>query len=244
VLTWILGGATAVTVAGVGGAALLLVLPVRVRSSVLRILVAYAAGALLAGALLGLIPEAVARAPARPVLGTTLGAVLVCFVLEQALVWRHCHEPPCEGHGAVVPLVVVGDALHNFVDGVAIAAAFLESPALGLTATLAIAAHEVPQELGDFAVLLDSGRSPRRALALNLGSGLTALAGGLVGSAWLARVDAAVPYVLAVAAATFLYVALVDLLADFHRRVGTALAMQRFAALVAGVASVGLILPP
>jgi zinc and cadmium transporter len=242
-LAWIFGCVVVVTVVGVGGAALVLIAPERIRGRVLRVLVAYAAGALLAGALLGLVPEALGRAPARSVLATTLIAVLACFVLEQLMVWRHCHDRPCEGHSATVPLVVVGDGLHNFVDGAAIAAAFLDSPSLGLAATLAILAHEIPQEVGDVAVLLDAGRSPARALVLNLLSGSTALAGALVGYVWLSTVHRAIPYVLGVSAATFLYIALVDLMADFHRRVGAALVVQRFVGLAAGIATIGWVVP-
>jgi zinc and cadmium transporter len=241
---WILASALAVTVAGVGGAGLILLLSERVRQRLMQVLVAYAAGALLAAALLGLIPEAVEHAPAHSVLATALAAVVACFALEQVLVWRHCHDAPCEGHRAAVPLVLLGDGLHNFVDGVAIAAAFLDSLPLGLTTTLAIVAHEIPQELGDFAVLLDAGQSPRRALVLNFASGLTAVAGALMGYVWLARVHVAGPYVLGISAATFLYIALVDLLADFHRRVGAALAMQRFVALAAGIATIGWVVSP
>jgi zinc and cadmium transporter len=241
---WILGCALAVTVAGVGGAGLIVLTSERVRQRFMRVLVGYAAGALLAAALLGLIPEAVEHASARPVLATVLAAVVACFALEQVLVWRHCHDAPCEGHRAAVPLVLLGDGLHNFMDGAAIAAAFLDSVALGLTTTLAVVAHEIPQEVGDFAVLLDAGQPPRRALVLNLCSGLAAVAGALAGYLWLARVHGAVPYVLGISAATFLYIALVDLLADFHHRVGAALAVQRFVALAVGIATIGYVVSP
>lgn len=241
---WPLASALVVTVAGVGGAGMILVMSEPVRQRLMPMLVAYAAGALLAAALLGLIPEAVEQAPARSVLTAALAAVIACFALEQVLVWRHCHDAPCEGHRAAVPLVLFGDALHNFVDGAAIAATFLDSPSLGLTATVAILAHEIPQELGDFAVLLDAGQAPRRALMLNLLSGLAAVVGALVGYVWLARVQTAVPYALGISAATFLYIALVDLLADFHHRVGAALAVQRFLALAAGIATIGWVVSP
>jgi zinc and cadmium transporter len=243
-LIWILGCALVVTVAGVGGAGLILVTSEHTRQRIMRVLVAYAAGALLAAALLGLIPEAVEHAPARSVLATVLAAVVACFVLEQVLVWRHCHGAPCEGHSAAVPLVLLGDGLHNFVDGAAIAAAFLDSVPLGLTTSLAILAHEIPQEIGDFAVLLDAGQPPRRALVLNLLSGLAAVAGALVGYVWLAPLHGAVPYVLGISAATFLYIALVDLLADFHHRVGAGLAVQRFVALAAGIGTIGYLVSP
>jgi zinc and cadmium transporter len=242
-LARIVAAALAASLAGVAGAAVVVLAPAAARQRAMVLLVAYAAGALLAAALLGLIPEAIERGSARTVLATVLVTLIACFLLEQVLLWRHCHDVPCEGHRAAVPLVVIGDGLHNFVDGAAIAAAFLHSVELGVGTTLAVVAHEVPQEIGDFALLLDAGQSVRRALALNAASALACVGGALVGYLSLARVDAAVPHVLAVSAATFLYIALVDLLADFHHRVGPLLAAQRLVSMAAGIATMGWVVP-
>lgn len=135
---------------------------------------------------------------------------------------------------------LVGDAFHNFVDGVVIAAAFLTSPALGLATALAVIAHQIPQELGDFAILLHSGYGKTRALVLNLISSLATLPGVLVGWFWLAEVRQAVPYVLAVSAASFIYIAMADLVPTLHRRNdGRAFAGQALL-ILAGIGTIAL----
>jgi zinc and cadmium transporter len=178
-----------------------------------------------------------------------IAGIALFFILEKFLLWRHCHDDHCiehpvgdaHGHGhehygfdhehghthaheaarkkASGTLVLVGDALHNVLDGVLIAAAFLTDVHLGIVTALAIMAHEIPQEVGNFAVLLNSGVSRRRALVLNLLTSLTAVIGGLVGFFALEQSLAALPFALAVAAASLLYVAVADLIPGLHRRV-------------------------
>jgi zinc and cadmium transporter len=197
-------------------------------------LISFATGAMLSAALLALLPEAVeAAGPGRvPAIGAALLAgIALFFVLEKFVLWRHCHTGDCESHGsstsiteahrdrAAGAIVLIGDAVHNAFDGVLIAAAFLTDTRLGVVTTLAITAHEVPQELGDMAVLLHSGMKPRRALVFNMLSGCTSVLGALIGYFALRQSLQALPYAIAVAAASLIYVAVADLIPGLHRRV-------------------------
>jgi zinc and cadmium transporter len=180
--------------------------------------VSYAVGALLGVALMALLPEALELRPATQVFGTLLAGILGFFVLEKAVLWRHCHTDTCEVHGVSASLVLIGGAVHNFVDGAMIGAAVLTSLPLGISTAAAVAAHEVPQEIGDFAVLLHAGYSRSRALALNVLCGLASVAGA-AGAVLLVNIlPGMLPYLLAVAASSFLYVAMSDLIPDLHHR--------------------------
>jgi zinc and cadmium transporter len=211
-------------------------------------LISFATGAMLAAALLGLLPEAIrAVGPAQvPAIGAALlGGIALFFVLEKLVLWRHCHTEDCEphmphdhGHGrerAAGWLVLFGDSMHNVFDGVLIAAAFLTDVRLGLVTVLAITAHEVPQELGGLAVLLHSGMPARRALAYNVISSLTSVVGGLVGYFALEHALTALPYAIAVAAASLLYVAVADLIPGLHRRVDPRGSLMQVLLLAVGV---------
>ena len=184
--------------------------------------VAFAAGVMLAAVFLDLLPHALEHAGpegAAPVLASVLAGLLAFFVLERLALWRHAHAHDGAPHAPVAPAVVLlGDGMHNFVDGVLIAASFLTDPWLGATTTAAVALHEIPQEFGDFLLLRAAGWSRKRALLANAGSSLASVAGGLVGWWALADAQALLPYALAVAAASFLYVAVADLLPWLHRR--------------------------
>ncbi len=163
-----------------------------------------------------------------------LGGLVAFFMFEKLLLWRHCHDGTCDVHAAG-PLIIAGDALHNFVDGIVIASAFLTAVPLGVATTIAVVAHELPQELGDFAILLDSGYSPRRALAWNTAASLTTPAGGLLAYAGLDALDGVIPYVLALAAASFLYIAVADLMPTLHRRTGGRSVLGELVLVLAGV---------
>ena len=236
-LIWIILATLVSGVLSVLAAGTFLALPSKQREGVLPHLVSFATGALLGAALLALIPHAVEAAGMENVheVGIALIAgIALFFVLEKFLLWRHCHDDHCDEHAvedthghqhaharrkASGSLVLIGDALHNVLDGVLIAAAFLTDAHLGIVTTVAIAAHEIPQEVGNFAVLLHSGISRGRALALNLLTSLTAVIGGVVGFFALQTALAALPFALAVAAASLLYVAVADLIPGLHRRV-------------------------
>lgn len=182
-------------------------------------LISYAVGTLLGAALLALLPEALEHIRPTNALATLLAGVLAFFLLEKLVLWRHCHDThECEVHtSSAASLVIVGDALHTFVDGAVIAAAVITSVPLGITTAIAVAAHEIPQEVGDVAILLRAGFSRLRAFTLNLLSGV----GGILGAVAMIAASQAVPnflpYVLSFAAGNFLYVAMADLIPDLHR---------------------------
>jgi zinc and cadmium transporter len=180
-------------------------------------LVSFATGTLLAGAFLGLLPEALEVAPTFTVMTALIVGLLGFFILERLVIWRHCHHEDCDVHGASGYLILVGDAFHNFMDGVAIGAAFAASPPLGISTALAVVAHEVPQEVGDFGILLNSGFSKGRAFALNLGSAATTIPGAVVAFFAFSAVEQVLGIVLALAASSFLYIALADLIPGLHR---------------------------
>lgn len=222
-LTWILAASF------VGGtlSAALAAFALALRTTWIPMLVSYAIGALLGASFLEVIPHAFEKAPRQAGLSILLG-IFAFFVLEKLLLWRHCHTENCEvhdphdhgrtDHGRTGALIMVGDTVHNFVDGVLIAAAFLESTQLGLIAALAIIAHEIPQEVGDFLILLHSGYSRAKALALNLASSFATLVGG-VGGYYLLPVFAGwEASLLGFVAASMVYVAVADLIPGLHRR--------------------------
>ena len=182
-------------------------------------LISYAVGTLLGAALLALLPESLGRLPPGPALTTLLAGVLTFFLLEKLVIWRHCHDSQeCEVHtSSAASLVIVGDAFHTFVDGAVIAAAVLTSVPLGITTALAVATHEIPQEVGDVAILLRAGYSRARAFTLNLLSGAGGILGAVAMIAASRQVPLLTPYILAFAAGNFLYIAMADLIPDLHR---------------------------
>lgn len=238
-LAWILGFSLLGSLGAVGGAALLLAFPDEVRQRLVPALIAYAAGTLLGAAFLGMIPAAAGNAPVRAVSATVLAGIVLFFLLERLVLWRHGHEAGGSSNPAA-PLILVGDAFHNFVDGVVIAAAFMTSIPLGVAAALAVIAHEVPQEVGDFAILLDSGYGRWKALFWNTLSATATLPGAVLAYYWLADTMEAIPYVLAVSAASFIYIATADLIPTLHRQASPAAAFCQFGLLLAGIATIAL----
>jgi zinc and cadmium transporter len=202
--------------------------------------ISYAVGTLLGAALLALLPEALEGLAATTALGTLLAGVMVFLLLEKAVIWRHCHAGhDCEVHtSSAASLVIVGDAFHTFVDGAVIAAAVVTSIPLGITTALAVAAHEIPQEVGDVAILLRAGYTRGQALMLNVLSAV----GGLVGAGLMLIASQSVPhmlpYVLAFAAGSFLYVAMSDLIPDLHRGGLEGGALRQLLLIAAGVATI------
>ncbi len=248
-LSWILlfsllGGVLSVLVA-----ASFLLLPASVRHSLVPHLVSFAIGTLLGAAFLGLLPHAL-MAPGvedfHEIFLAVLLGVLTFFLLEKMVLWRHCHADECEAHGSEAQvhehgkaaagwMILIGDGLHNFVDGVLIAAAFLTDIHLGIVTALAIAAHEIPQEVGDFVVLLHSGFSRSKALLFNVLSSLTTIVGALLAYWSLGGMQWILPYVLAVAAASFIYIAVADLIPGLHKRAEARATLEQLALIGAGV---------
>lgn len=190
----------------------------RARDRLVSWLISYAVGSLLGLSLLKLVPESLETLPPAAALSTLLVGILTFFVLEKLVVWRHCHDTEgCQVHSSAASLVIVGDAFHTFIDGAIIAAATLTSIPLGISTALATAAHEIPQELGDAAILLKAGYTRTRALTLNLLSGIGGIAGAVAVYFTLGTMPTVLPYVIAFASGSFLYVAMSDLIPSLHR---------------------------
>lgn len=242
----VLGGVLSVLIAS-----LFLLVPERWRLASLPHLISFATGALLGAALLNLLPEAIESANGQvETVGLTLVAgIFAFFILEKFVLWRHCHQEDCEPHAptqhhrdkASASLILTGDAIHNALDGVLIAAAFLTDTGLGIVTAIAVIAHEIPQEVGDFAILLHSGMSRARALTLNLLTSLTSVAGGVIAYFALANAMQVLPYALATAAACFLYVAVADLIPGLHRRVEPKASLAQIVLIAAGIATIILV---
>jgi zinc and cadmium transporter len=219
-LAWILAASL------VGGAlsAALASLALLLRASWVSMLVSFAIGALLGAAFLEVIPQAFSTGEPRTAALSILGGIFGFFVLEKLLIWRHCHTEHCEAHdgahdhGRSGTLIVVGDTIHNFVDGVLIAAAFLQSTELGIVTAIAIIAHEIPQEVGDFLILVHSGYTRAKALAVNLLASLATVVGGVAGYYALQVISNWEPILLGIVGASMIYVAVADLIPGLHRR--------------------------
>ena len=201
-------------------------------------LLSYAVGALLGVALLALLPEALESLPPVSALATLLFGILTFFVLEKLVLLRHCHTDECSVHGATVPLVLIGDAFHNFIDGAIICAAVMTSIPLGVNTAIAVAAHEIPQEVGDVAILLAAGYSRGGALMLNLVSGGAGLLGVLVAYVAVGALPGVRPFILAFSSASLLYIAMSDLIPDLHRGQIDANAVRQVILIAAGILTV------
>ena len=236
-------------VLSVGAAGIFLLLPTELRNKVLPHGISFAIGALLAVAFWGLIPHAfeeVNPAQFQSLSGTILAGILGFFVLEKLLIWRHCHSGSCEAHGddehnhhhgqkTAGTLIIVGDSIHNFVDGVLIAAAFLTDVKLGIVTSLAVAAHEIPQEVGDFAILLQSGYSKSKALFYNVLASFTTVIGGVLAYYSLEDLHDVLPFFLALASSSFIYIAVADLIPSLHKKTDIKTSLQQIVLIMAGV---------
>lgn len=211
-------------------------------------LISYAIGAMLGAVFLDILPHALEHgSDVHRTAGTVLFGILVFFVLEKLVLWRHCHHDHCEAHEARPPahdhgrsgiLVLVGDTVHNFVDGILIAAAFMQDTQLGIVTAFAIVVHEIPQELGDFMVLLHSGFTRRRALIFNALSGLATVIGGVLAYYALSSLQEWIPSLLAFAAASMIYVAVADLIPGLHKRTALGETVQQVLLIAAGILAV------
>ncbi len=243
-LTWIIVVSLAGGLLSVVAAA---ALSVSVGAQRVNILISYAIGALLGAAFLEILPHALEHGDPHRMAATVLFGIMVFFVLEKLVLWRHCHHDHCEAHEAHAPahdhgrsgmLILVGDTFHNFVDGILIAAAFLESTELGIVTALAIIAHEIPQEVGDYLILLHSGYSRARALAFNLLSSLATLVGAMLAYFALSELTGWIPYLLGMAAASMIYVAVADLIPGLHKRTDLRATAQQVLLIGLGIASI------
>ena len=218
-----------------------LVLLVRndLRTRLVPWLVSFAVGTLLGASLFNLLPEALDGQPVEATMTTLVAGILTFFVLEKIVLWHHCHDDEeCAAHKRAASLVVIGDAVHTFVDGAVIAAATIVSPALGVTTALAVAAHEIPQEMGDAAILMSAGYSRKTALGLNLASAGGGVLGALMMLAFGSMVPLMIPKVLAFAAGAFLYVAMADLIPSLHQGRFDAGSFRQLGLIVLGLAAI------
>ena len=215
-----------------------------------NILISYAIGALLGAAFLEILPHALEHGDPHKMAGTVLFGILVFFVLEKLVLWRHCHHDHCEAHDARAPahdhgrsglLILVGDTFHNFVDGILIAAAFLENTELGIVTALAIIAHEIPQEVGDYLILLHAGYSKAKALAFNLLSSVATLIGATLAYFALSELTEWIPSLLGLAAASMIYVAVADLIPGLHKRTELKATLQQVMLIGLGIASIAIV---
>jgi zinc and cadmium transporter len=218
----------------------------------LNAMVSYAIGAMLGAVFLDILPEAIKLTPNVAILsGTVLFGILLFFILEKLVLWRHCHIEHCEAHelieseqghdhGRSGMMITVGDTFHNFVDGVIIAAAFLTDTHLGIVTAIAIIAHEIPQEVGDFAILLHSGYSKLRAFQLNIVSSFASVVGGVLGYFTLQTMRSWTPSLLALAAASLLYVSVADLIPGLHKRAQLRDTLEQVGLIAMGVLTVGI----
>lgn len=230
---WILASGLLMSAIALIGSVTLLLTEARLRALLLP-LVALAAGTLLGGALFHLIPAAIGQmGNGLSVYLSIVAGFAVFFALEQFLNWHHCHHAPCE-HQPLTYLILVADALHNFIGGLAVGGAFLIDTRVGVSAWIAAAAHEVPQELGDFAVLVHGGWKAPRALLFNFLSALTFLAGGLAAYASARFMDVA--FLLPFAAGNFIYIAAADLIPEVKHQTRLSLSILHFVAFTAGLA--------
>lgn len=242
------GGVLSVLAAGI-----FLLLPEQQRIKILPHGVSFAVGALLSVTFGGLIPHAFENSLPehfQTLSGTILTGILGFFILEKLLIWRHCHSNACEAHGdknhtqhahqqSAGSLIIIGDSIHNFVDGVLIAAAFLTDVKLGIVTSLAVAAHEIPQEVGDFSILLHSGYSQSKALLFNILASFMTVIGGILAFYCLEDLSEILPFFLALAASSFIYIAVADLIPLLHKKTDLKTSLHQIILILAGVVLIG-----
>ncbi len=277
-LTWILAATVAGGVISVLGAWLI---ASRASAAQVPVLISYAVGALLGAVFLELLPHAFNRSDnLQTTAATLLGGLLLFFILEKLVLWRHCHIEECEAHdphettaaptaarlaahhhgpmhahgtgsrngdtgghdhGRSGMMILIGDTFHNFVDGVLIAAAFLADTQLGIVTAVAIIAHEVPQEVGDFLILLHSGYTKAHAFALNLLSSAAMVVGGVLGYYALHTMEQWIGTLISLAAASMLYVAVADLIPGLHRRPEIRATVMQVSLIALGIVTIWLV---
>ena len=213
-----------------------LALKEKLLNKILLFLVSLSAGALMGGAFLHLIPEAIEKAEEAnlDIFGFILVGFILFFLIEKVLHWRHCHKGKCDVH-TFHYMNLIGDSVHNFIDGLIMSASFMVSLPLGLTTTIAIAAHEIPQEIGDFGVLIYGGFEKKKAIVLNFAVALTVVAGGIVGYFISKSIEPAVMFLLPFAAGGFIYIAATDLVPEIKKEVNIKKSMLTMLIFICGI---------
>jgi zinc and cadmium transporter len=198
------------------------------------ILVSFATGSLLGAAFLDLLPEALDKVDPAQAFGGVLLGIMLFFLMEKFLYWYHCHEGECDVHQFTY-LNLIGDGIHNFLDGVIIAAAFLTSASVGFITTVAIVLHEIPQELGDFGILVYGGFSKGKALMYNFITALTAVVGAVLAYFFLNKLGGFTPFIVCVAAGGFIYIACTDLIPELNKERIALRSIQQFILILLGI---------
>jgi len=211
-----------------------LALKEKILNKILLVLIGLSAGALMGGAFLHLLPEAVEKSTGLDVYLFVLTGFILFFLIEKVLHWRHCHKGECDVH-TFQYMNLVGDSIHNFIDGMIMAASFVVSVPLGITTTIAISTHEIPQEIGDFGVLLYGGFSKRRAITLNFVVALTAVLGGIVGYFVSNLIENIVLFILPFAAGGFIYIAATDLVPEIRKELDMRKYMATLLVFICGI---------
>ncbi len=258
-LSWII---IATLAGGILSAAVAALFAIQAKAAQVPMLVSFAVGALLGAAFIEILPHAFRQSESiESTAAVILFGILGFFILEKLVLWRHCHVEECEAHDPQSPpqphhnhnehshndhgrsglMILIGDTFHNFVDGVLIAAAFMADTQLGIVTAIAIIAHEVPQEVGDFLILLHSGYSKRAAMLLNMLSSAAMVIGGVLAYFTLQMMQSLVTPLLALAAASMLYVAVADLIPGLHRRPELAATAQQVLLIGLGIATIWLV---
>lgn len=202
-------------------------------------LIGFSAGALIGGAFLHIIPEVLDKVKSETVFTYVILGLVLFFLMERYFYWRHCHAGVCDVH-AFTYLNLIGDGVHNFIDGMLIAASFVVSVKLGVVATLAVIFHEIPQELGDFGVLIYGGFTKRKALIYNFISALTAMVGALVGYFLSDLAQGFSNFILPLTAGGFIYIAASDLIPEIHKETNVIRSTLAFLAFLAGIVFMAL----
>jgi zinc and cadmium transporter len=252
-LAWVLSVCLLGSLISVGAAGVYLLLPQLLRDKTLDYLICFAIGMLLGASFLHLLPEAIEQAgdSVHGIMRAAVSAILAFFILEKGLIWRHHHHH--ESHQEIRqvdgmqsgkhagPLILIGDSVHNFLDGILIASAFLADFSLGVVTALAVIAHEIPQELGDFAILIKSGYTRSRALIYNLLTSIAMIIGATLAWFWLSEFSSLIPYLLTFTAASFIYVAVSDLMPTLNSKVGLSATTIQIILIALGLALNGLV---
>ena len=214
----------------------------KVLNKILLVLVSLSAGALMGGAFLHLLPEAIEEAEGTDfnVFLIVLVGFLLFFLIEKVLHWRHCHKGKCDVH-TFQYMNLIGDSIHNFIDGLIISAGFISSIELGITTVIAIGAHEIPQEIGDFGVLIYGGFKKKKAIVLNFAVSLTILLGGIVGYLISSTVNQYVVFLLPFAAGGFIYIAATDLVPEIKKETDIRKSMATILVFISGILMMWLI---
>jgi zinc and cadmium transporter len=216
----------------------------RYQEALIPILISFATGVLLTVAFLGLIPEAVEEVgEPHIIMPYILGGIIFFFIMEKIVIWRNCRDKTCDVHShASGPIILMGDALHNLTDGIVIAAAFLSEFYIGIVAGLTIIFHELAHETGDFGILLHSGYTKKKAFIYNIISSSTTIPASIISYFILGPIEGAVPFFLAISAASFIYIALSDLTPDLHQHTDFKYIIRQLAIMLLGIVVMMLLL--